>query len=75
MAQKEKEKKVEDAEEAGGEAESKVERAEAAESKMKDLKTAQTALVNEAHQTAAMPEGADKDAKKSQPLWCCVGES
>merc|ERR1711871_1438077 len=39
-----------------------------AESEMKELKTEQKELVNEAHQTAAMPEGADKDAKKKELL-------
>merc|ERR1711871_464011 len=39
-----------------------------AESEMKELKTEQKELVNEAHQTAAMPEGPDKDAKKKELL-------
>merc|ERR1712167_328201 len=38
------------------------------EGEMKVLKTEQKELVNEAHQTAAMPEGADKDAKKKELL-------
>merc|ERR1719399_2731273 len=38
------------------------------EGEMKVLKKEQKELVNEAHQTAAMPEGADKDAKKKELL-------
>merc|ERR1712159_349991 len=39
-----------------------------AEGEMEELKTEQNELVNEAHETAAMPEGADKDAKKKELL-------
>jgi len=57
-----------DAEAKIDDAEAKVETAEAAQDAIFDLNSQQTALVNEAHEAAAMPEGPERDEKKAELL-------